>query len=151
MAEPGIPLQCKFTLGSVRESRNPRASISGRLDGEDGIERFAEAWQLVHSGVSEVNAVSADGGGVAAAGLVDHDLGVVGAIHLPSGGTAGELGDGDAPAEVAKLKQRPGNEPQSASGRPGCPERSSTGAETPLRYAGGDGQNRRSCRSGDSR
>jgi hypothetical protein len=50
--------------------------------------------------VYELNAVGTNGGVVAPAGLPDHHLGAVDAVHLPPGGTAGELGDGDAGAEA---------------------------------------------------
>jgi hypothetical protein len=70
------------------------------VDGEDGIERFVEAWQPVHGSVDEFDTLGADGGVVAPARLVDHDLRVVDAVDVASGGAVGELGDGEAGAEA---------------------------------------------------
>lgn len=47
-----------------------------------------------------MNTVGADGGVVAPAGLLDHDLGVVDAMDVALGGTVGELGDREAGAEA---------------------------------------------------
>jgi len=73
---------------------------SQAVDGEDGVQWLAEAWQPLRRGAREVDAPSPYRGGVAPGCLPHHDLGVVDAVDLPAGGAPGQFGDGDAGPEA---------------------------------------------------
>ena len=68
------------------------------VDGEDGVEWSVEARQLVHRCPNQLDALLADGGGIALGRLVEHQVGVVDAVDPPFGDVAGEFGDGETGA-----------------------------------------------------
>jgi hypothetical protein len=87
--------------------------------------------------VRQFDPLGANGSRVALAGLADHDLGVVDAVDVSSGGAAGQLGDGETRAEadlehlVRGLHVEQGHHPEVA-----LPVRAAVGHDPPGHSSG---------------